>query len=42
MFFLLASSLTYQTLFEIRKENDMKKIEEAIENSWENYILKII
>ena len=31
MCFLLASSLTYQTLFDIREENDMKKIEETIE-----------
>ena len=32
MCFLLASSLTYQTLFDIREENDMKKIEETIKN----------
>ena len=31
MCFLLASSLTYQSLFDIREENDMKKVEEIIE-----------
>ena len=31
MCFLFASSLTYESLFDIREENDMKKVEEVIE-----------